>query len=260
MTIEPTEKQVLDEMKATGGDDYFATAARLEQQLTTAAAAAAKLKPQPADVAPWLIEPSEAAIREVMQFHGFNYTDARAAVQIELEADARRLAAVDPEASAEIAGAVAEAQAAQDRAEELLADHQATLDSITSQILAVGNLRKKICTAQSLVLNDEDAKNLAMTALHYFVQRRLGADSPQNASGWRTFIEDLAFRSALTDHVAGYIEPLEKQVKEIISSVRTEAKASRIDLKRVFALLANERGVRGGQHLEIDSSLYEGLL
>jgi hypothetical protein len=176
-----------------------------------------------------------------------------------LAADARRLAAFAPAASAEISEALGQAEAARARAENLLAEHEAKLAAVTNGIHTLGKIRQKIFVAKTLLLSEDNKRELASAALDYFVSMKTGFQSPQVNSGFRAMSEDLAFRTVLNDHISDFCKPLEKQAATIIASVRAQADDAKMDLKKVFALLANERGQRGESLLH-DSIFYAGLI
>jgi hypothetical protein len=173
-------------------------------------------------------------------------------------AKSQRLADFAPAASLEISEALAQADAARERAENLMAEQQATLDGITSAIIAVGTLRKKIRLLQSLTLNTATEKHLAETALNYFILKSESA-TPQNVSGFQTFADDLAWRKALSAHIPAFVAPLETQVSALIAKIKAEARESKMDLKKVFQLFAAERG-HAGEPVLLDAALYEGLI
>ena len=93
-----------------------------------------------------------------------------------------------------------------------------------------------------------------------WVNMKTGFDSVAMTSGFREMSEDLAFRTVLNDHIPAFVAPLEKQAATIIASVRAQADDSKMDLKKVFALLASERGQRAGESLLQNSEFYEGLI
>ncbi len=257
-TVEPTEVQIQQ-----ADNDFFTAKNRLEQQLADAERAENALLPPPVnakDAEPWETEPTPEAVQLHMRIHGLTYADAHKELKTQMDADAKRLAAFAPASKSEISAALAEAEAARARAETLLENHKAVLESLTTQIFAVGNLRRKIKVAQTLALDDAGAKTLAHSAIDYFLDMRTTSVTVRNSSGFRSSVEDLCFRNALKNHLVEYVTPLEKQVQELIKSIRTEAKARKIDLKKVLSLLASERGTRGGQSLQFDSEFYEGLI
>jgi len=258
----PTDSEILAEMDATGGDDYFAVEAQLQRRLNEEALAIEKLKPlaEKNDVAePWSILPSESAVLERMATYGVTYQTAFDEVKAALVADARRLNSCAPESAAEISEALAEAEAAKERAEFLLAEHEATLSGLTSQIFALGKVRRRIAVAKSLALNDAGARHLAHAALNYFVEKKVNRETVQNVTGFRSNVEDLSFRQCLNNHITDFVAPLESQAVEIEKAVRAEVKAAKISLVKVLSMLAADRGVRGSESLDHDSSLYAGL-
>jgi hypothetical protein len=258
----PTESEILADMDATGGDDYFAVEARLQRRLNEAERAAEKLLPlaKGDNAEPWPTEPSSEAIHEKMQIYGLTFEDARAEVKAELVADAKRLAAFAPESATEISEALAIAEAARERVENLLADHEAQLSSLTGQIFTLGKIRRKIAVVKSLALDDVGAAQIAQSAISYFVERHVRGATTQNVTGFRSSVEDLAFRKVLTEHVSVFTAPLESQAVEIIKEIRSEAKICKIDLRKVLELLAAQRGKSGGEALEMDSNFYSGLV
>jgi hypothetical protein len=176
-----------------------------------------------------------------------------------LAADARRLAQCSTIASEEISTALAEAQAARERAENLLAEHEGALNSVVAGIHAVGSLRRRIFAAKSLALDADGEKQLAKTALDYFVDRRTTSETTANASGFTTFANDLVWRRTLTAHIPEYVKPLETQAAALIEKIRAEASAAKMDLKKVFSLLQSERG-QPGESLLHDLSFYSGII
>lgn len=243
----PTDAEIKTEMsKIGGGNDYFTAQARLQQRLDEAEREVQKLKPVAVkDDAPWSIEPSADQILVEAKNFGLSNEAARENVKKKLAADAKRLAAFSPQASAEISEALTEAESARERAENLLAEHESALIAVTTGILAVGNLRRKIAVVKSLMISEDNKRQIATAALDYFVRMKTGGESPQTISGFRAMSEDLAFRTVLNDHISAYTAPLEKQAATITASVRAQADDAGMDLKKVFALLASERGQRG---------------
>jgi hypothetical protein len=243
-------------------DEFFAESDRLRRELDAAAAETEKLLPlaKSDNAEPWQTEPSPEAIHEKIQIYGLTFEDARAEVKSELVADAKRLAAFAPESATEISEALAVAEAARERAENLLAEHEAKLSTITGQIFALGKARKKIAIAKSLSLDDAGAQRLAHTALTFFVDRQVAGASNHNLTGFRSNIEDLSFRKVLNEHIETFTAPIKSQVVEILKTVRAEAKSAKIDLHKVLELLAAQRGKSGGEALEMDSNLYSGLV
>jgi hypothetical protein len=172
-------------------------------------------------------------------------------------AKSQRLADFAPAAADEISAALAEADAARERAENLIAANEGALNGVCQAILAVGNLRRKIHLVKSLALTADAEKHLAETALDYFLHKSEQA-TIENQSGFRVFSEDLVFRSALTPHIAAYVAPLETQVAGLIAKIRAEAREFKLDLKSVFQKFADERG-QAGEPILLDAELFEGL-
>ena len=139
-------------------------------------------------------------------------------------------------------------------------EHEATLDAVTNGIHSLGKIRRKISVVKSLLISEDNKRQIANAALDYFVSMKTGFESPQVSSGFRAMSEDLAFRTVLNDHISAYTAPLEKQAATIIASVRAQADDARIDLKKVFALLASERGQRVGESLHQNTEFYAGLI
>ena len=184
--------------------------------------------------------------------------DARKSLQEKQRAKSQRLANFSPVAADEISAALAEADAASERAENLIAEQHAVLDGITSALLTVGNLRRKIRLVKSLALAADAENQLATTALDYFLLKSESA-TPQNVSGFNAFADDLAWRKALSAHIPAFVAPLETQVAGLIAKIKAEARESKMDLKKVFQLFAAERG-NAGEPVLLDSALYEGLI
>ena len=228
--------------------DYFAKEALLKQKVSAA------------ESVPWLAKPSREAIEARMRELGTTFQRAAEELEAELKDDARRLDSVAPDYSEKIRAAITEAEVARSHAENLLAEHQATLAGITASIFKVGHIRRRIRAAQLLKIGDDEAASLATSALHYFCERQLGADSLEILSGFQTSVQDLVYRTALSGHVNDFIQPLEQQAKDLIAEIQSEALSAKIDLKKVMELLASERGQRGGDSLQYDPSLYSGLV
>ena len=112
----PTESEIVKE--ASRDNDFFAAKARLEQQFRAAESAVEKLKPfaSETDAAPWNMEPSADQILTEAKNFGLTNEDARESVKRKLAADAKRLAAFSPTASAEISEALGQAEAAREKA------------------------------------------------------------------------------------------------------------------------------------------------
>jgi len=246
-TIEPT--------------DFFAERARLAAMAREADEAEGKLTPlAQGDDAPWQTEPDESAIHEAMQLHGMDFNAAKEYVKSEMLADAKRLASFAPEASKEIADALEKARAAKERAADLLAQHEATLESLTAQIFLLGEIRKKINVARALTISTDTKKQTALAAINHFVERRIIGATPTNLTGWKACMDDLTYCEALRDYIDTFCKPLEAQAAELVKSVKAEAASNKIELRRVFALLESERGKRGGTSLDVNCDLYAGLI
>lgn len=260
----PSESEIQNEMRRIGGTggDFFSAQNRLQQKLDEAEAALEKLKPvvTETDAAPWRIEPSELEITYEMSRGAGSREDARASAAKRLAADARRLASFSAVAATEISEALEQAEAAREKAANLLAEHEAALSAVTTGIFALGNVRRKIAAVKALTLDATAEKQLATTALNFWVDKKTTSETPQNASGFRAYAEDLTWRRALNGHIAEYVAPLEKQATALIAAVRAQAESAKMDLRKVFALLASERGQSGGDQLFHDSTFYEGLI
>ena len=258
----PTESEIKNEMSSIGGgNDYFAAQARLQHRFAEAEAAVEKLKPQvvKSDDVFWAVEPTADEVLHEAKQKGLTVETARENLRAKLADDAKRLAAFSESASAEISEALAAAEAARERAASVLAEHQATLSAVTTGIFAVGNIRKKISAVQSLRLSADAEKQAAKTALDFWVDQKTASETTQNVSGFRAFAEDLVWRRALNDHIAEYVKPMEKQAATLIASVREQSASSKMDFKKVFALLSAERG-RGGESLLQNCEFYAGLI
>jgi hypothetical protein len=173
-------------------------------------------------------------------------------------AKSARLADYSPAAMDEIQAALAEADAARERADNLISDQQAALDGILQAVLAVGNLRKKIRLVKSLALTDGAEKQLAETALDFFLRKSESA-TPQNVSGFNAYCDDLCWRKILTPHLEDFVRPLETQAALLIQKIKSEAKSQKMDIKSVFSKFAAERGT-AGEPILLDGELYDGLL
>lgn len=259
----PSDAEIKTEMARIGGTggDYFSAQTRLQHRLDEAALAVEKLKPAggKTEAEPWQLEPTADQILAEGKNFGLTNEDARESVKKKLATDAKRLASFSAAAAAEINAALAEAESARERAANILMEHEAALNGVTSGIFAVGNIRKKIHAAKSLCLDDASARTLAKTALDFWVDKQTISETVQNSTGFRAFAEDLVWRQALNTHIAEYVTPLEKQAATIITSVHKQADDAKMDMKKVFALLASERGQRGESLLH-DSNFYAGLI
>ena len=202
-------------------------------------------------------EPSaDATLAESKNFQ-LTPEEARKSLQEKQRAKTQRLADFAPAAAEEISAALAEADAARERAENLTASREAALNGVCQAILAVGHLRRKIRLVKSLALTADAEKHLAKTALDYFVNKSEQA-TPQNVTGFNTYADDVAWRKVLTPHVAAYVEPLEIQVAGLIAKIKAEAREFKLDLETVFQKFADER-TRAGEPILLDAGLFEGL-
>ena len=255
----PSAQDIQNEMTRVGGTggDYFAARDRLQQRLDEAERAVAKLRPVVSETdAPWSVEPAENEVLHEAKQSGLPIETARVKLRAKLAADARRLLSYSTNAATEISAAREEAEAARERAENILHAHEAAFAGVTGGILQVGNLRKKIAVIKALALDKSGEAALAKTALDYFL---LKAEQPtaENQSGFRVFAEDLALRRALTPFIAEHIAPLEIQVASLVLRIKAEAKAAKMDLEKVFAILKAERAQRGES---LPCEHYEGLI
>jgi hypothetical protein len=260
----PTESEIRTEMTRIGGTggDYFSAQTRLQHRLDEAERALEKLKPivSETDAAPWSMEPTSDQILAEAKNFGLTNETAREKLREKLAADAKRLASFSAEAATEISEALAEVEAARSRAANVLAAHESALESVTLGIHSLGKIRQKISVVKSLLISEDGKRQIANAALDYWVNMKTGFDSVAMTSGFREMSEDLAFRTVLNDHIPAFVAPLEKQAATIIASVRAQADDSKMDLKKVFALLASERGQRAGESLLQNSEFYEGLI
>jgi hypothetical protein len=262
MARNPTPAEITKELNSIGGgNDYFAAQARLQHRLDEAERAVAKLTPvvSSTDAAPWAMEPTPDQILHEAKSFGLTLESSRENLQKKFAANARRLASFSPAATAEISEALAEAEAAHERAESVLADHENVLSAVTTEILALGALRQKISIVKSLLISADNKRQIAHAALNYFVQIKTGGESIATNSGFRAMSEDLAFRTVLTDHVAEFVAPMEKQAATLIASIRAQAQVAGMDLKKVLELLTSERAQRGGEPL-LPVEYYRGLV
>ena len=259
----PTESEIQTEMSRVGGtgNDYFSAQVRLQHRLDEAERALEKLKPAASkrDDMFWAVEPTADEVLHEAKQKGLTVETARTDLRAKLAADARRLGSFSASASAEISKALAEAEAARDRAASILAEHEATLSAVTNGILAVGNIRKKISAVQSLRLSAGDEWQLAKTAMDFWVDQRTTSETVRNTSGFRVYCDDLVWRRALNSHIAEYVKPFEDQVSGLIVKIKAQADAAGMDLKKVLALLTSERAQRGGEPL-LNGEFYKDLI
>ncbi|MDR3412572.1 MAG: hypothetical protein P4L87_16800, partial [Formivibrio sp.] len=120
------------------------------------------------------------------------------------------------------------------------------------------HLRRQIRVANLLLIDAAGQRQIAQTAIGYFVQTRGGNTSPQAQGGWDSFAHDLCFRTALNGHVADFVKPLEGEVSELLKSIREQAKTAKIDLRKVVSIMQAERGRQPGESIPIDADL-EGI-
>jgi hypothetical protein len=139
------------------------------------------------------------------------------------------------------------------------AEYAAHRSSVTSQIFSLVLVRKNKRYIEQLRLETSAEKQLAFSAFDYRLANRGTGASIFNQTGWKNCIEDLAFRRALNPYIAEYVGKLDDQEKALIKEIKAEAKAAKIDLKKLISQLEKDRGVRGGESLNHDSSLYDGL-
>lgn len=244
MSQEISDKAVVEEMsRIGGGGDFFAARERLQQQLNEAERAAARLRPaaSEADLAPWQMEPSADDILRASRDLAMTPEDAKQHLRKKLSDDAKRLASFSAQAAAEITEAWNQAEDARNRAEMLYAEHEDALETVATAFITLGHLRQKIAVVRTLLLSDDDKRHLANTALNHFVDMRTGFGSPATSAGFQAVCQDLAFRAELAQHIAAYIQPLERQVATLITSIRDQASRNGMSLRKVFDLLAAER-------------------
>jgi hypothetical protein len=259
MAQKPTEKEILAEMQSIGGgNDYFAARDRLQQRFAEADRAVEKLKPAvvKTDDEAWVMEPSADQIAIEAKNFGLTNEAARESLKNKLAADARRLSSFSTDAAAEISEALKEAEAARQRAENLLAQHEAALSAVTGGIISVGNLRRKIARVKALAVDTAGELQLGKRALEYWLLRT-ESPSTENETGFKSLADDLVIRAALTPHIAEFIAPIEKQAGALVARIKAQAAASGMDLAKVFALLAKESAQRGES---LNADFYEGLL
>jgi tRNA A37 N6-isopentenylltransferase MiaA len=199
-------------------------------------------------------------VQERARTYGITHAEAQAEDDAINTIDTERLAEIAPEHAAEISKALEALEAESERVENMRAEHEATLSGITGQIFLLGNVRRRIAIAKSLALDEAGTRYLAHTTLNYFVEKKMHGETVQNATGFRSTVEDLSFRQCLNNHITAFVAPLESQVLEIVKAVKAEAKSAKIDLKKVLAMLRADRGVRGGEALDLNSDFYAGLI
>jgi len=242
--IQFTDDQVREEMNraGNGGRDFFAARDRLIQQHREAERNLAKLTPVATETEDaWMIEPSAEDILTEAKNFSLKPEDARESLRAKLRADAKRLAAFSADAAEEISAARAEAEAAREKFEMLLAETEGQLDAVTNGFVAVGNLRQKIAVLKTLILSGADKNQIANRALDYFCDMRTGYSSPAVVSGFQNLCDDLIRREALSAHVKVRLDDLQNQAAHLVNSIKAQAEQSGMDLKKVFALLAAER-------------------
>jgi hypothetical protein len=257
----PTKYEIQNEMASIGGgNDYFAAQARLQHKFDEAERAVEKLKPVLIGTdAAWSMEPTADEVLHEAKQKSLTVETAREDLRAKLAADARRLASFSADAATEISEALAEAEAARDRAANVLAAHEAALSAVTAGILSVGNIRRTIAVVKTLAVDDGVERYLAKTALDFWVEQKTTSETVRNTTGFRAFADDLVWRRALNSHIAEYVKPFEDQVSGLIVKIKAQADAEGMDLKKVLALLEAERGQRG-ESLLYDSNLYAGLI
>ena len=257
-------EEIKQEMERVGGsgNDYFTARAFLENQFAAADLALEKIKAgvvKHDDDSPWPIEPSLEQVEIEAKTFGMTIEDARSSVRGKLSSDARRLSTFSNSAAAEISKALAEASAARERAENVLAEHESTLAAVTSGIMALGHLRKKISSVRALGIGKDQKQQMAFSALSLWIDKTCGYDSAQVSTSFLALCQDLSYRQILNDYIETFVLPLEQQVQTLIASIRSQAAASNMDLKQVLQLLASENGVRPGISL-LSSEFYGGLI
>src|ERR1022692_2262137 len=165
MSRSPTPAEIKTQMEKIGGSsgDYFAAQAFLQNELDAADRAFEKLKSEivKSDVEPSPIEPTADQILAEARNFGLSNDTAREKLRDKLAADAKRLASFSASAWAEISQALAEASAARERAENVLAEHEVALNAVTNGIFALGKIRQKISVVKALLLSNDEKRNLA---------------------------------------------------------------------------------------------------
>jgi hypothetical protein len=155
---------------------------------------------------------------------------------IPLSRDEKRLAAAMPGAAEEISSASAEAEAAKQRAEELLAERLAILDGVEVAIREIGLLGWRIFAVRHLTRTDAQIAELGAQAVDNFLLKS-EQKCERNSSLWLTSLHDLSMTEAITPHVGPYIRKLEKKVAPLIAELKQTAAENQIDLRAVIVSL-----------------------
>src|SRR5665213_51619 len=227
--IEIPQAEIDAELLRSGDRDAIAAAGRIRARKASQIAAEKRIQDGLPPESPWRIDPSELEIDAEMERCASSREDGRAMAAKRLAADAKRLASASRDTAKEINEALAVADEARRNADELLAERQAALDALETQIYNYGALRLKIQNIRTLTLDKKAEKILAEQVCNFFVAK-LNDASPSNVSGFEVFANDLTWRSAISPHIAEIVAPMEKNCAELAKSIRAAAADSKIDL------------------------------
>lgn len=252
------QNEIDAEVSRAGDRDAVGAASRIRARKASQLDAEKRIQDGLLPETPWRIEPEEFEIEAELARGAASREDARALAVKRLTIIASRLAKVSPGTAAEINSAQAEAEAAQQRAADLIAEQQAHLDALSNQIFALGAGRQKIQQITAVALNDTEARALAGKALEFFMVKQRDA-SPQNLSGFKVMCEELIYRQALTPFLADTVSPLEKTCKELVATIKSGAAEAGIDLKEFLKTVLAETPRHQRPDLA-DIALYDGLI
>ncbi len=256
-----TRDDVSAEQARTGEPDFWRAKDAIVKRLTEESNELERQRD--ADLAaqgpPWRLEPSPAEIQNEMRAFGLSIEDATQKLRKELAEDARLLNAFNPAASPEIAGAIAAAAEAQNRARQLIESEQALVDDLKAGIVQLAGIRQQIRRIRQLALDKVGARELRRAALRWWLAAKAAATT-QNVSGLENTVKDLLWRTALGPEINEFATELEGQASALIGQIRTRAKNSKINLREFVEFWKQENAKRPGANLEADFDIYAGLV
>jgi hypothetical protein len=192
------------------------------------------------------MNPTESEILAEQHRIGSTREDAITRLTSRIARDEHRIAKVAPEASEEIAKAVAAAETATAKAQELLSSRRAVLDDLMASLEQLARQRAEIVVIRGFQITEATEARLAEEALEAFLANHR-SESPNARSEYDIRLHHLAHAKALNPHIPGFVAKLEAAANKAAGEIRALAQQNKIDLPNLIEVMAHEAGPRAGE-------------
>lgn len=189
-----------------------------------------------------MITPTSEEIEFESRSRGDDRETAAQRLTAKAEWHGDRIKKVSPDCADEIQRAVAEAEAASNRATELLENRRELIDNLSRQLEALAGLRAEVATIRGFTLTQEAQAQMAEETLAALLSNQR-SPSVQSLSDYESRVQHLTANLALQPHIKPFADKLEADANKRAAAIRQTAEEEKVDLKNLIGVMRHEAGV-----------------